>query len=167
MTRQDTIELYNLYSRRLFNTSYRIVRSAEAAQEIMHDTLLKLVEKDVVLDSEGQRAVWLSRTCIRKSLDWLRRRKTEAQMLEGYAMTQDEMDDGSFEEEVTQADVRRVRDAILGMPPPYSLVLNLILLEGLDYDEISELMKVKEATLRAQFSRGKVKLIEILKNDRH
>ncbi len=44
------------------------------------------------------------------------------------------------------------------LPDPYRLVLNLILIEGMDYGEISRLTSQKETTLRSIFSRGRAKL---------
>jgi DNA-directed RNA polymerase specialized sigma24 family protein len=41
--------------------------------------------------------------------------------------------------------------------------LNLVLLEGLDYEEISAFTGKKEVTLRSIYSRGRAKLIERLR----
>ena len=59
--------------------------------------------------------------------------------------------------------VAQVRKAIEELPDNYRLVLNLVLLEGLDYEEIANLTGEREGTIRTQFSRGRVKLAEKLK----
>ena len=46
---------------------------------------------------------------------------------------------------------------------PYRLVLDLVLIEGLDYGEIAAITGRKETTLRSLYSRGRAKLIEMLK----
>ena len=48
------------------------------------------------------------------------------------------------------------------LPEPYRLVLNLVLIEGLDYGEIAGLTGRKETTLRSLFARGRNKLTVIL-----
>ena len=56
----------------------------------------------------------------------------------------------------------QIRAAMERLPEPYRLVLNLVLIEGLDYREIAGLTGQKETTLRSLFSRGKNKLTLIL-----
>ena len=164
MTRDETILLYHEYSKKLYNTSWRIVRNEEVAQEIMHDTLLKFIFRNVKCENEQQRGAWLSRTCIRKSLDYLRRRKSEARMLEGFGQFSETIEEDLFNPE-TEQQAARVRDAIMEIPPPFGTILDLVLLEGLDYEEIAELSGEKEVTLRSRFSRARQKLLEKLKND--
>ena len=45
---------------------------------------------------------------------------------------------------------------------PYRLILNLILVEGLDYPEVSVLTGLKEGTIRTRYSRGRSMLLELL-----
>ena len=49
------------------------------------------------------------------------------------------------------------------LPHPYSLILDLILIEGMDYAGIARMTGQKEATLRSWYSRGRAKLIKELK----
>ncbi|MCQ2162092.1 MAG: RNA polymerase sigma factor [Bacteroidales bacterium] len=162
MTREETISLYREHSRRLYNSSLRIVGSPEVAEELMHDALLKFIRGGVVCQSREQESAWLTRTCIRLSVDWIRKKKREAVFLEDYAGSMQESEEDFLFEDRLVEDVARVKDAILSLPAPYCLILNLVLLEGLDYSEISSLLGVREVTLRSQFSRGKVKLVEML-----
>jgi DNA-directed RNA polymerase specialized sigma24 family protein len=60
-------------------------------------------------------------------------------------------------------DVPTVLKALEGLEEPYRLILNLVLLEGLDYEEISTFTGKKEVTIRSIYSRGRVKLIERLR----
>lgn len=164
MTQKEIISLYDRYRIRLYNTCYRIVGASDIAEELMHDTLLKYLRSDVRIASEEQRSAWLTRTAIRKSLDWLRSRKREKLFLEQYAQDAETIDASMDVDESLIQDAARVRDAILQMPPPYGIILNLVLLEGLDYDEIEQLTGIRGTTLRSHFSRGKQKLIQQLQS---
>lgn len=164
MTQKEIISLYERYRIRLYNTCYRLVGASDIAEELMHDTLLKYLRSDVRPASEQQRSAWLTRTAIRSSIDWLRRRGREKLFLEQYAREADILDDSMDVNESLVRDAARVRDAILSMPPPYGIVLNLVLLEGLDYEEIEQLTGIRGTTLRSHFSRGKQKLIQQLQN---
>lgn len=162
MTREESIKFYDAHARRLFNTSLRIVRDSGEAEEIMQDTILKFISSDVVPKDPAQVSIWLSRTCIRKSIDAVRRKKRERLFLDEYAGGVSEYDHESSDE-VPQTSVEDVRKAIESLPDSYRLILNLVLVEGLDYDEIAGLTGERAGTLRTQFSRGKAKLVEILK----
>lgn len=168
MTIKESIEFYKAHARRLYNISLRIVRDSGEAEEIMQDTILKFITLGVVPDNQASVAAWLGRTCIRKSIDALRKRTREKLFLDEYAGEVSEYDDSrTFEFTETAAGVEMVRKAIGELPENYRLILNLVLLEGLDYEEIAELTGEREGTIRTQFSRGRAKLAEKLKGGRH
>ncbi len=164
MTRKESIEFYKAHARRLYNISLRIVRDSGEAEEIMQDTILKFITTGVVPGDPARVAAWLGRTCIRKSIDALRKRTREKLFLDEYAGEVSEYDDSrTFEFPETAAGVDKVRKAIGELPDNYRLILNLVLLEGLDYEEIAGLTGEREGTIRTQFSRGRAKLAEKLK----
>lgn len=171
MTRQEITQFYQEHHRRLYNISLRILRDPDEAEEVMQDTILKFVTVEHgSFASDAQVSAWLARTCIRSSIDRLRRRHRRDAFLKDYAadaLPEDGLipDDhsvipGEVEESLT---VERIRSAMDTLAEPYRLVLNLVLIEGLDYGEIAGLTGRKETTLRSLYSRGRTKLIETLK----
>lgn len=81
MTREESITFYKEHARRLYNTSLRIVRDSGEAEEIMQDTILKFISSDIAPKDQAQVAMWLSRTCIRKSIDAVRRKSARGSSL--------------------------------------------------------------------------------------
>ncbi len=164
MTREESIEFYKAHAKRLYNTSLRIVRDSGEAEEIMQDTILKFISSEIVPKKPAQVAMWLNRTCIRKSIDAVRRKKREKLFLDEYAADASEYDnDNPIEFSGSASGIVRIRKAIDELPDNYRLILNLVLLEGLDYEEIANLTGEREGTIRTQFSRGRAKLAEKLK----
>lgn len=164
MTREESIAFYKAHARRLYNTSLRIVRDSGEAEEIMQDTILKFISSEIVPKDEAQVAVWLSRTCIRKSIDAVRRKRRERLFLDEYATDASGYDSVSpVEFSGNASEAAEIRRAIDELPGNYRMILNLVLLEGLDYEEIAALTGEREGTLRTQFSRGRAKLAEKLK----
>ena len=163
MTREESIKFYKAHARRLFNTSFRIIRDSGEAEEIMQDTILKFISSDVVPKEPAQVALWLNRTCIRKSIDALRRKNKEKLFLDEYAGEVSGYADDTTTVDAPQMSVSNVRKAIDGLPESCRLILNLVLVEGLDYEEIASLTGEREGTLRTQFSRAKAKLAGKLK----
>ena len=182
MTRQEITQFYQEHHRRLYNISLRILRDSDEAEEVMQDTILKFVTggNEGSFVSDAQVSAWLARTCIRSSIDRLRRRQRRDAFLKDYAA--DALPEDSItpdEDPVSPAvpggysvipseveeslSVERIRSAMDILAEPYRLVLNLVLSEGLDYGEIAGLTGRKETTLRSLYSRGRAKLIEMLK----
>ncbi len=166
MTREESIKFYKAHAGRLYNISWRIVRDSGEAEEIMQDTILKFITLDIVPSDPAQVAAWLSRTCIRKSIDAVRKKRREKLFLDEYAGEVSEYADDTTTVEVPQMSVSNVRKAIDGLPESCRLILNLVLVEGLDYEEIASITGEREGTLRTQFSRAKAKLVEQLKRTR-
>ena len=56
----------------------------------------------------------------------------------------------------------RVKKAISMLPDKYRMTVHLMLVEGIGYEELSEMTGIKESTLRSYLMRGKAKLLSIL-----
>lgn len=154
---------YRTHARRLFNISMRILRDSGAAEDVMQETILKYLTSDIQPLGEAKAAAWLNKACIRSSIDELRKNKREQLFLNEYAASEQVAEAESQQEDMTDVEVGRVKKAMAELKDPYRLILNLVLIEGLDYDEIAEVTGQSQGTIRTQFSRGKVKLLEILK----
>ena len=163
MTRQEISEFYREHHRRLYNISLRILRDPAEAEEVMQDTLLKYLSAPGTFASPAQVSAWLARTCIRASIDRLRKKRRHDAFLEDYALQEDAQGPDETEDPGPLPDISQVRTAMDALPEPYRLVLCLVLIEGLDYGEIAALTGRKETTLRSLYARGRHKLIELLK----
>jgi len=172
MTRQEITQFYQEHHRRLYNISLRILRNSDEAEEVMQDTIMKFVSApQQTFGSGAQVSAWLARTCIRASIDRLRKRHREEAFLEDYAMMEGDDPDASTDPsfagstgESPLPSISRVRDTMDRMPEPYRLVLSLVLIEGLDYSEIAEMTGRKQTTLRSIYSRGLDKLRAMLRS---
>ena len=160
MTRQEITEFYQEHHRRLYNISLRILRDSDEAEEVMQDTILKFVTAPGTFSSPEQVSAWLARTCIRASIDRLRRRERREAFLEEYG--REEIISGLDPESPALPSISQVKAAMERLPEPYGLILDLVLIEGLDYGEIADLTGKKETTLRSLYSRGRSKLVDML-----
>ena len=171
MTRQEITQFYGEHHRRLYNIAWRILRDPDDAEEVMQDTILKFVSAERDFSSDAQVSAWLARTCIRAAIDTLRKRQRRDAFLEDYALTEESSSEplSTGTEDLSAAlsgesqVLNRVKDALDSLPDPYRLILDLVLLEGLDYEEIAALTGKKDSTLRSLYSRGSAKLAELLK----
>ena len=165
MTRREITEFYREHHGRLYNIALRILQDSDEAEETMQDTILKFVSEEHSFSSDAQVSAWLARTCIHAAIDRLRRRQRRDAFLADYAREEaaeaDELPDAA-PEGLTAAHIRAAMDAL---PDPCRLVLDLVLIEGLDYREIAAMTGRKETTLRSLYSRGRARLAELLKQE--
>lgn len=162
MTRQEVTAFYNKYYKRLYNVSYRIVGNGADAEEIMQDTIIKFIDAGQPPQEEAQIAAWLMRTCVRQSIDYVRKYKRKQTFIEEYkydTISGSEPSAQSKEGKIAEK-VALVKQALERLKDPYRTMLILSLIEGYDYQEIAEITSQKEATIRSQISRGKEKLLQ-------
>ncbi|MBQ9712928.1 MAG: sigma-70 family RNA polymerase sigma factor, partial [Bacteroidales bacterium] len=152
MTREETVKLYNEQSRRLYTMSLRITGQPTESEEIMHDTLLKFISSAPGGLSPQQTSSWLARTCIRASIDFLRKNRRLEEIFLDVEKVPDIEDEGgdSVEKEMEiEMEAARVKKAISLLPPKYRMTLHLVAVEGMQYGEISRLTGIGESTLRS------------------
>lgn len=163
MTREESIAFYKEHSKRLYNISLRIVQDSALAEEIMQDTILKALrplrqaQGPQGLGTKTQENAWLTKTCIRASIDELRKRKRERLFLDEYAAEEapNYFTPESIDIPKDELSVDRIKASINSLQDPYRLVLNLVLIDGLDYEEISSITGEREGTIRTQYSRAR------------
>ena len=105
---------------------------------------------------------WLKKIVINKSINSLRKRKPNQEIVEESVVYSLPDTEGPNEAEI-QYKVDEVKKAIRRLPDGYRAVLSLYLLEGYDHEEISEILKISHNTVRTQYIRAKQKLLFIIK----
>lgn len=157
----DIEKVYDSMSGRLFNASLRIVGNSSDAEEIMHDSILqywKYGKKDEIQDIRK----WLTRVCVRKSIDRLRERQKWKILLDNYEdPIKEETEDTELE-----YDISSILKALSQLPDHYRAIISLHLFEGYDYEEISQITGTGESTIRSLYMRGRQKLATALKQQK-
>lgn len=154
-------ELYKLYAKAMLNISFRIVGNIAEAEDVLQEAFLDAFNKVKDFRQDTTFGLWLKQIVINRSINMLRKRKLELVELDGEQF-ENIADDEFEDEEETQYQAARVKEAIKELPDGYRLVLTLYLLEGYDHEEISQILNISENTSRTQFLRAKRKLLEIL-----
>ncbi len=154
-------EIYRLYYKSMYNSSLRIVGVPEEAEDIMQESFLTAFRKLKTYNGEVSFGAWLKKIVINRSLDELRKRKVLFEELHAELPVMSEP-----EPEVESITVDEVKSAINLLSDGYRTILSLILLEGYDHEEVSEILGIKNVTSRTQFSRARQRLKEILTENR-
>lgn len=149
------MQVYNLCKKQLYNACWRIFKNRQDAEDAVHDTFIKGFKKIHQLRDDAQLIGWFKRIAINHSLDIIRKRKN--------IWTEDvELVDMEEEEEFDEVDeisIATIKESIAQLSEKYSIILTLYLIEDYNHREISEMLQLKESTVRNQFRRGKAKLL--------
>ncbi len=157
------MKLYKLYYKPMYNVSLRIVGDRMEAEDIMQESFLSAFEHLKRTDLSVSFGGWLKKIVINRSLDALKKRKVFFEPVENLpdtsASVADEWDEGGM---AVDEKVGLIRRAMEKLPEKYRVVLSLSLFEGYDHDEIGEILGIQPSTSRAQLSRGRQKLLQMI-----
>jgi RNA polymerase sigma factor (sigma-70 family) len=160
--RQGYSLLYNKYSRAMYNTSLRIVNNSADAEDVLQEAFLDAFRSLNDFHYRSTFGAWLKKIVINKSINSLRKRKPNQEIVEESVVYSLPDSDGVDEAEIAYK-VEEVKKAIRRLPDGYRTVLSLYLLEGYDHEEISEILGISHNTVRTQYIRAKQKLLFIIK----
>ncbi|MCD8173358.1 MAG: sigma-70 family RNA polymerase sigma factor [Alistipes sp.] len=157
--RDAQMRFYSLFCNKVFGSSLRILGDRMEAEEVMQESILKVLTKTELLnDDPGIMEAVLRRIAINHSIDLCRRRRLElVELSPRHDRLEEEEPDTAA---ITMADVRR---AMENLPQGCRIILNLKLVEGYDNEEIAEILDVSDSAVRSQYSRARRKLAEELK----
>lgn len=153
--------VYNNYKQMMFGVAYRILNHRESAEDMVHEAFITGFEKIHQLENDGYLGGWLKRIVVNKALDFVKMEK-RLKWVDTDLIAADKEDlTDEIEPEVS---VEIVKKCLSELKEKYRIVLNLYLIENYSHREISDLLGIKESTIRNQYKRGKEKLIELIKN---
>ena len=154
------MKLYDLYNRAVYGTIIRLIKDPMETEDLMQDTFLSAFANIKNFRSEASFGTWVKKIAINKSLNSLRKKSPD------YLDIQEERipdkSDNEIDEQTNRFTLEEIKQEINRLPEGYRVVINLYLLEGMDHDEISEILEIKPVTSRSQYLRAKKKLAENL-----
>jgi RNA polymerase sigma factor (sigma-70 family) len=160
--RRSYSELYQKYSKAMYNISLRIVNHTADAEDVLQESF---VDAFAAIDSFGYKSTfgaWLKRIVINKSINALRKRKMEIIDIEKTSIVH-LPEEEAYDEDELKYKVEEIKKAVRELPNGYRTVLTLHLFEGYDQEEVAEILQISHATVRTQYMRAKQKLLLLIK----
>ena len=148
MDRQDFIDLAGRYKDTIFRIALNMLGSPVDADDIVQDTLIKLLERKEPFESDEHARYWLIRVAVNLSKNVLRapwRRHDSLETAEN-VMVFDTPEQGELYEDV------------MALPGKYRTVLYLYYYEGYSVKEISEILNIQTSNVTSRLSRASQKL---------
>ena len=156
-------QLYNLYSKAMYNICVRMTNQIEEAEDMLQESFSYAFSKLGSFRFESSFGAWLKRIVVNTCINHLKKRKVDLVYTE---QQNDPIPSDEFVDyEEIKFKVEGVMKAVEKLPEGYRVVFSLYLLEGYDHKEIAEIMGISESTSKSQFLRAKQKIKEILMSD--
>ena len=158
------VELVNRYKDRLLNFVFQFLGDSEQAEDVVQDTMLRLYEKKHYYKEIAKFSTWIytiARNLANTELRKRKRRKTtylsqmskEERQYEIPAL-QDDVDQGLHNEVIND----RIQTAINHLPEHFKMVIILRDIQGLSYDDISNIVEVPLGTVKSRINRARLQL---------
>ncbi len=161
----DFRKIYDVTMPILFKIAYRIAGTEEAAEDLCHDALIKMTEKEMVFPSINDAKYWLIRVVKNGSLNFAKRKGRERRAYER-ALKEDRRTVDSGETTLLKEDaVHRVQEALEKLPDNLRAVLQLKEYADLNYKEIGRVLGITEGNVKVRVFRAREQLSRLIGAD--
>ena len=165
-------EIVTQYGRRIFNLAYRFTSRADAAEDLTQDVFVRIYRTlDQYDPKQGNLQNWLMRLARNLIIDDYRRRERAPQ--DSYS---EDLADHTYHlrapTDTPQRSLERlelgaqVQAGIDKLPPDLRTCVILRDIEELSYQEIVELLRIPEGTVKSRINRGRIELAKQLRRMR-
>lgn len=151
--------LYNRYSKAMYNTCLRMLRTEADAEDALQMAFVEVFTKLDSFRFESTIGAWIKRIVVNTCINHLKKRRL---MTVDWDERIPEPQENAEETADRQYEVDRIRSAITDLPDGYRTVFSLYLLEGYDHAEIGQILNISEATSKSQYSRARQRIREML-----
>ena len=165
-------EIVQSYSRRVYNLAYRFTSRADSAEDLTQDVFIRVYRSLEQYDArQGDLQNWLMRLARNLIIDDYRKRQRAPQ-----DEAADDLEDHKYHLRAANSSVQRemerrelgaqVQAGIDKLSPDLRTCVILRDIEELSYQEIVDLLKIPEGTVKSRINRGRIELAKILRRMR-
>ena len=165
-------DIVSNFSRRIFNLAYRFTSSIDAAEDLTQDVFIRIYRTLDQYDSkQGDLSNWLMRLARNLIIDDYRHRQRNPQNTMA-----DAVDDHQYHlraagtsahKEMERKELAsQVQEGIDKLPEDLKTCVILRDIEELSYQDIVDVLKIPEGTVKSRINRGRIELAKILRRMR-
>ena len=164
------IELVNRYKDKLINFIFNYLGDLESSEDVVQETMIKLYQKKHYYKEIAKFSTWLYTIAKNLANTELRKRKQRKTTL----LSQFSKDDKTYElpsndpepgQEIQTEIVNKIiRDAVDQLSEKFKIVIVLRDIQGLSYEDISEIINVPIGTVKSRINRARLQLQVELKH---
>jgi RNA polymerase sigma factor (sigma-70 family) len=144
----NELAAYNLYqdfSKAMYNTLMRMVRDEEAAKDLLQEGFIRAFNHLGSLQNTAAFGGWLKTIMINLALEYMRKQKFIFEEIDDRLNIQD--DDNTLPD----MDPAHIHEAIKELPNGYRMVFTLHLLEGYKHEDVAKALGISVSTSKSQY----------------
>lgn len=153
--------LFRAYHVRVFRYLFRMVGSAESAEELANDVMVAVWESARRFRAESKASTWIFGIAHHKALNALRRRRPAEVEVEAARELPHPGDDPEARL-AREGYAERVRRALQGLSPEHREVVQLAFFQGLSYAEIAAIARCPVNTVKTRMFHARRRLQRVL-----
>ena len=161
-------EIYQRYEAMVFNLALRLSGDPGEAQDLTQEAFLRVYRHLGRFQGRSSLKTWIYRVAVNSCRSRLGRRRWRS-----IPISEENPDEGLVlvdsrrspeQRAMAAASGRRVLEGLARLPARFREAVVLRDLEGLSYQEIAEVLKVRVGTVRSRIARGRRKLRDVLED---
>ena len=165
-------KLLDKYEKKVYNIGYSMMRNSQDAEEVLQETFLKVFDKLHQFKEKSLFSTWLYRIATNEALMLLRKRKPvsmvslEEPLDDDYraGIRRDLVDWSTSPQDLylRKEFQEKIDEVILTLPENYRAVFVLRDIQGLPAKEVSEILDITVAAVKARLHRARLYAREVL-----
>ena len=152
-------ELYDAYADIMLGVCYRYCKSLADAEDMLQEGFVKVFKNLKQFKGSGELGAWIRRIMVNTAINEIKKTKIQLINREDEDDTVNLSTDDDLEILLTAKEIASI---IQLMPDGYRIVFNLHAIEGFSHNEIASLLNIKPVSVRSQYQRARMLLIELL-----
>lgn len=157
--------LYDETFTMLFRVARRITNSEEAAEDVVHDSYIKAVERWDIFPTRDDAKYWLIRVVKNNALNWIKRKGREQKVYQRYFRETEEKADSPEDQTLRAESKLEVTHNLDRLPEKFKTVLVLKEYGGLNYKEIGKVLGITEGNVKVRVFRAREALATLMRED--
>lgn len=152
-------ELYTRYSGAMYGVVRRYITDRQTAEDLLHDGFVTLFTRIGDYRGEGPFEGWCRRIFVNTVLSHFRRHNP---LVGAEDVSKAELGRHAQPTAISELSAAEIKSCIDSLPEGYRTIFNLHAVEEYDYAEIADILGISEATVRSQYMRARMKLMEAM-----
>lgn len=146
----------------LFRVAYRISNSREAAEDLCHDSFIRLHEKNMVFPNPEEAKYWLIRVVKNTALNYAKRKERERKAYQR-AFREEYRREETGENLLVRKETREeVQQALKKLPENLRMALILKEYTDMNYKEIGKVLGLSDGNVKVRVFRARERLAALL-----
>jgi RNA polymerase sigma-70 factor (ECF subfamily) len=152
-------ELYDTHAATMLGVCYRYSKSLAEAEDLLQEGFVKVFKNLNQFKGTGELGAWIRRIMVNTAINEIKKSKIPL-------INREEEDDtvnlSTNDDPEILLTAKEIASIIQLMPDGYRIVFNLHAIEGFSHNEIASLLNIKPVSVRSQYQRARMLLIELL-----